>query len=78
MEFVIAFAVSLAVSALAYVIGPKPPKPPDATAGAIDIPEPKLGTPISVIFGEVWMDNPSITYYGNATTTPIKTKGGKK
>jgi len=68
--------VSLVISAIAYAIAPKP-KIPTPTAGTLDIPSPKLGEPICVIFGEVWIDDAAISYYGNASTKAIKSSGGK-
>ena len=68
--------VSIAISAIAYLISPKP-KVQTPTAGNLDIPAPKLGEPITVVFGEVWIDDCNISYYGNAQTKAIKASGGK-
>lgn len=68
--------ISMVISALAYAIAPKP-KIETPIAGTLDIPAPKLGEPIPVIFGEVWMDNAAISYYGNSSTQAIKADGGK-
>lgn len=68
--------VSIAISALAYVLTPKP-KVPGPTAGRLDIPSTQLGAPIKVVFGEVWVEDAAISYYGNQATTPIKAEGGK-
>lgn len=73
MEQIIWLLVSLALS---YALTPKP-KIPNATAGNLDIPIPKLGQPIAVVFGEVWIDSPAISYYGNPISEPIKSKSGK-
>lgn len=69
-------AISIAISALSYLIAPKP-KVQTPTAGALDIPKPKLGEPITVVFGEVWIEDCNISYYGNAHTKAIKASGGK-
>ena len=68
--------ISIAISAIAYIISPKP-KVQTPTAGTLDIPKPKLGEPISVIFGEEWVEDCNISYYGNAQTKAIKARGGK-
>ena len=68
--------ISIAISALAYLLTPKP-KVQTPTAGKLDIPKPKLGEPITVIFGEVWVDDCNISYYGNAQTKAIKASSGK-
>lgn len=70
-------AINLAISALVYVLSPKPPKAQAPTAGSLDIPQPKLGAPIPVVFGEDWIEDAHISYYGNAISVPIKKKGGK-
>lgn len=68
--------ISIAISAVAYLISPKP-KVQTPIAGKLDIPAPKLGEPITVIFGEEWVDDCNISYYGNAQTKAIKASGGK-
>lgn len=77
MEILVAVLVSIAINAVAYLLTPKP-KSQAPTAGALDIPATKDGTPIPVIFGEVWIKDPHIAYYGNANTRPITKSGGKK
>ncbi len=72
----VSIVVSLVISALAYVLTPKP-KVQGPTAGRLDVPAPQLGAPIKVIFGEVWVEDAAISYYGNQATSPIKSKGGK-
>ena len=68
--------ISIAISALSYLLAPKP-KVQTPTAGKLDIPKPKLGEPVTVIFGEVWVEDCNISYYGNAQTKAIKARGGK-
>lgn len=72
-----AFVINLVISALVYILTPKPPSPPTPTAGTLEVPSPKLGTNVPVVFGEVWIDDAAISYYGNSATEPIKSKGGK-
>jgi hypothetical protein len=68
--------VSIVISAIAYALTPKP-KIETPTPGQLDLPEPKLGQPIPVVFGEVWLGGASITYYGNPATEAIRSRGGK-
>ena len=35
------------------------------------------GTPVPVVFGEVWIENWMVLWYGDLRVTPIKS-GGKK
>ncbi len=63
--------IALVIAVLSYALTPKP-KIPSATAGKLDIPSPRLGDAIPVVFGRVWIKDAQISYYGNAATTPIK------
>lgn len=71
------YLVVLVVSALvSYALAPKPQNQ-TPTAGQLDIPTPKPGTPLRVVWGEVWIDDAGISYYGNGSAIPIKKEGGK-
>lgn len=72
-----AILISIAINAIAYLLTPKP-KTSTPSAGQLDIPETKDGTPVPVVFGEVWIKDPHIAYYGNPNTRPIVKSGGKK
>lgn len=73
-----AIAVSLVISAISYVLTPKPPAPKNAVAGKLEVPHPPLGEAIPVVFGRVWVKSPGVIYYGNEKVVPIKSDGGKK
>lgn len=60
----ILFVVSIALT-------PRP-KIQDAEAGSLEAPKPRLGSPLGVIFGEVWIDDAAISYFGNPSTVPIR------
>lgn len=70
-------AVAIVFALISYALSPKPPKPHDAIAGKLDIPHPPIGEPIGVIFGEVWVKDSGVLYYGNSFTRAIKTDSGK-
>lgn len=74
MGFWETLAVNLIISALVYVLTPKPPGPKPPEAGKLDVPQPKLGSPIPVVFGEDWVEDGHISYYGNASTEAIRKK----
>lgn len=74
----VAIAVSLVLSAISYVLTPKPPGPKNAVAGELDVPTPPVGDAIPVVFGRNWVKGAGVIYYGNPVQVPIKTKGGKK
>lgn len=73
----VAILVSLALNAIAYLLTPRP-ETPNQKPGSVDIPETKEGQPIPVVFGEVWVKSPGIVYFGNESTYPIRSSGGKK
>jgi hypothetical protein len=68
--------IAIAMAVISYALTPKP-KVQSPTAGTLDIPAPKLGEPVPVVFGEVWIQDAAISYYGNSNTAKIKSKGGK-
>lgn len=80
------FIFSLGLMVLSYTIqaltAKKPtdntPKP--ATLGEFSFPQHEEGTPQAVVFGDCWIEDQMILYYGNLSNTPIRTKsgGGKK
>lgn len=51
-------------------------KPVAATLGDVQIPTIDQGTPVAVVFGEVWCDNWMVLWYGDLRSTPI-IKGSK-
>lgn len=77
MPILTAILVSLVISAISFLLAPKP-KTQTPTAGALDIPDTKDGSPIPVIFGEVWIKDPHVAFYGSANAEPIVRDGGKK
>ncbi len=73
----VAILVSLAISVVSYLLTPRP-KPQAQQPGQIDIPETKDGEPIPIVFGQAWIEDPHIAYWGNQSTTAIRKSGGKK
>lgn len=71
---IVIMIVSLIIQLLSQ---PKQVKPPAATLNDINIPTIDQGTPVCVAFGEVWVDNWMVLWYGALRNTPIK-QGGKK
>lgn len=69
----------MVVSALlSYALSPKPPKPKPAALSEFDIPQAKEGQPYCWIFGECYVPDATVAYWGNLTSKPIKSKQGKK
>ncbi len=65
------FVIALFLAVISYALTPKP-KIITPTAGKLDIPSPRLGDPIPVIFGEVWIRDAQVSYYGNPKTSKIR------
>lgn len=72
--YIIMLIISIAVS---YAMRPKPQnaKPPALTD--FSVPTCEEGRDIQVIFGEVWIDDPNVLWYGDLRTSPIKAESGK-
>jgi uncharacterized membrane protein len=64
--------------ALSYALRPRVPKPPAATLADVAIPQIEIGKPIAVAFGEVWVDDSNIIWYGDLSHQPIYNDGSKK
>lgn len=60
---------------LQYVLTPKPKGPEPANLEDFDLPTVDPGRKIPVIFGEVWLVDPNIVWYGDLRTEKIKEKG---
>ena len=73
------FAFALIMMAVSYAItasmAPKAQKP---VAGQLDIPTAAQGGSVPVCFGENVVTESNVIWYGGASVTAIKTKGGKK
>jgi hypothetical protein len=64
--------VSLVMMALAYALAPRPPRPSPAGLGDVQAPTAEVGRPIPVIFGTVMLRGSNVLWYGDLSTTDIK------
>lgn len=78
MQFVWAIAMLITSAVISAITQPKPQKPKPAALEDFDFPQIEEGSPQTVIFGEVIIEDQMILWYGNLRTTPIKSSGGKK
>lgn len=78
MNFLVQLAVLVVTSLISAALAPKPPKPKPAALQDFDIPVAEQGRPIPVVFGTVLVTGANVIWYGDLSTTPIKSKGGKK
>lgn len=73
----IQLAVMLVAVVLTYALRPKPEGQSPATLADVSIPTIDQGTPVTVVFGDCWIDNWMVLWYGDMGVQPIK-GGGKK
>ena len=78
MQFIFAIALMVASYAIQSLITPKPQKPAPAALDDFDFPQVEEGTPQAVIFGDVWIEDWTVLWFGNMRTSPIRSKAGKK
>lgn len=78
INFLWGLAFMIASYAIQTLLTPKPDVPKKATLEDFDFPQMEEGTPQSVVFGDVWIEDFYVLWYGNMRTSPIKTKSGKK
>lgn len=81
MQLLAAFALLVLSSLITALITPKArsqdPKP--NVLGDFDFPQFEDGTPQTVVFGDVWMSDQFILFYGDLSSQAIKAKSsGKK
>lgn len=77
MQFLFALALLVASYFIQSLITPKSTKPERASLKDFDFPQVEEGTPQIVVFGDVWIEDWLVLWYGNYRTSPIKADGGK-
>lgn len=69
---------AVVMSGLSYALqAMTAPKLDAPKAGQLDIPTAEIGTPVPVCFGTNVIKQSNVVWFGDASTTPIKKKGGK-
>jgi hypothetical protein len=61
---------------LSYALRPRPPQPAAATLADVSIPQIEIGRPVAVVFGEVWIDDSNIIWFGDLNNMPIYASSG--
>lgn len=69
--------LTVVTAGLALLAQPKISKPDPGNIGD-SVPKVSESKKIPVIFGRVWVSDPSIVWHGDVVTRPIKKCGGKK
>lgn len=71
--------ISLAMMVISYLIQQAmAPKPSEPVAGQLDVPVASEGGEQSVVFGTVLIKDSNVVWYGDSSTKPIRSRGGKK
>lgn len=75
--FAWALIFTVVSSVLQMILTPRPAAPEASALADFDFPQVDEGTPQMVAFGDVWTDGWMVLWYGNLTTTKVKSKGKK-
>ena len=78
MTFLVQLAILIVSAYVSAALAPKPPKPKPAALTDFEVPTAEEGRPIPVVFGTVWVTGPNVIWYGDLSSTPIKSKSSKK
>ena len=78
MNFLFALGMLIFSYVIQVALMPKPERPKAASLEDFDFPQIEETTPQSVVFGDVWISDWTVLWYGNLRTTAIKSSGGKK
>ncbi len=77
MEIVAAIGLIIASYIITALITPKQKVTPPATLAEFNVPTVDEGTPQEVVFGDVWMSNFTVLWYGDLQSKSIHGKGKK-
>ena len=58
-------------------MAPRPQQAKVPTIDDVELPQAEEGTPQIVVFGDVWIKGWTVLMYGNFSTDPIRSSGGK-
>lgn len=78
VQLVVAFVLLAASYAITASMAKRQPAKKPAALEEFDFPQADEGTAQPVVFGDVWVSEWMVLWYGDYQVTPIKKKGGKK
>lgn len=78
VNFVVQIVIMIVAIIIAVALAPKPPQPKPAALADFDAPTAEEGKPYCKVFGEAWVRDPNVLWYGDLASEPIRKKGGKK
>ncbi len=78
VNFIVQAIIMIVAIIIAVALAPKPPQPKPAALADFDAPTAEEGKPYCKVFGEAWVNDPNVLWYGDLSSEPIRKKGGKK
>lgn len=78
MNLLFALGALIASYLIQAMLTSKPEVPKPASLNDFDFPQISENTPQSVVFGDVWIEDWMVLWYGNLRTSPVKAEQGKK
>jgi hypothetical protein len=76
--FYFALVLLVASYAISALTTKKTPTPTPAAITSFQFPQSAEGTPQAVLFGDCWMTDYQVLWYGNYRTSKIRSTGAKK
>lgn len=78
INFIVQAVILIVALVIAVAMAPKAPQPKPHALSDIDAPTAEEGKAYAKIFGECWVFDPNVIWYGDLESEPIRKKGGKK
>lgn len=78
LNFIWAIGMLIASYAIQAIMTQKPEKPKPAALDEFEFPQIDEGTPQCVVFGDVWIPDWHVLWFGNLRTSEIKSESAKK
>lgn len=72
--FVAALIVAIVALVVAVALAPKPVTPSPAALEDFDFPQAEDGKDASLVFGDCWIEDPNVLWYGDLSSRAIKSK----
>jgi len=77
LPFFVQALIVVALTAVLYLISPKPKMDKLKPADKVDVPNTEIGKPLAVIFGTVMIRDPNVVWFGDLKIKAVKKKSGK-
>lgn len=77
-QLIFAIGTLVASYAIQAFMAPKSDPPEKASMSDFDFPQITEGTPQSVVFGDCWISDWLVLWFGDLRTSDVQSDGGKK